>query len=784
MMRSIHKNNTPIYSYDEWNIIEDEFSIENNARNETIFALANGYIGMRGNYEEGYSGPVGTGIEGTYLNGFYDSEVIKYGEIAYGYPEKSQTMLNVTNGKIIRLYIEDEEFDMLTGKLIEYQRILSLKEGILKRNLIWRSPKGKEVKIEINRMVSFENKHLAAIQYNVTPLNFDGKIKIISALDGNITNLTTENDPRVGSGFEDSMLIIKDQFIEKSFGSLVHNTRNTKFTLACVMENKIETESNYSLENIELESRVEVHYNIDGEKNKKITLSKYIAYTTSRDFEEDMVLTVARKVVEKGKEKGFESIVNAQRDFLTEYWNKADIQIKGDLALQQGIRFNMFHLLQSVGRDGKTNIAAKGLTGEGYEGHYFWDTEIYILPFFLFHHPEISRKLLEYRYSILDKARERARQMAHKKGALFPWRTINGEECSAYYPAGTAQYHINGDIAFAIKRYMEVTQDTEFLIRYGAEILFETARLWADLGSFIASKGNKFCINGVTGPDEYTAIVNNNCYTNLIAKENLQYAYDVAIWMKENRIEDYERLVNQLKLEEQELMTWKNAAERMYIPYNEELGLYPQDDSFFEKAVWDFENTPKEKYPLLLNYHPLVIYRHQVCKQADLVLALFLLSNKFSMEEKKRNFDYYEKVTTHDSSLSTCIFSIVASEIGYHEKAYEYFMKTARLDLDDYHKNTKHGIHSANMAGTWMCVVNGFAGLRIDKETISFKPYLPSGWDEYKFKINYRDRIIGLTVNKQGAVYELLEGDELTLLHNGEKLLLKIEEKIYRNIGV
>nr|WP_274601625.1 glycosyl hydrolase family 65 protein [Clostridium rhizosphaerae] len=441
----------------------------------------------------------------------------------------------------------------------------------------------------------------------------------------------------------------------------------------------------------------------------------------------------------------------------------------------------MFHLLQSVGRDGKTNIGAKGLSGEGYEGHYFWDTEIYMLPFFLYNNPDISRKLLEYRYSILPNARERARIMSHKKGALYPWRTIDGDECSAYFPAGTAQYHINADIAFAIKRYMEATEDKDFLLNYGAEILFETARLWADLGEFIENKGNKFCINDVTGPDEYTAIVNNNCYTNLMAKENLEYAYKTAVWMKENAKEAYEELINKIGFIEDELQFWKKASDNMYIPYNEELGIYLQDDSFLYKTPWDFENTPKENYPLLLHYHPLVIYRHQVCKQADLVLAEFLLNHKFDIEQKRRDYDFYEKVTTHDSSLSTCIFSIMASEVGYHDKAYKYFMETATMDLTDSHRNTKDGIHAANMAGAGMCLVNGFAGMRVYEDTISFNPYIPKEWQEYKFKVTYRGRLIEIKVNKDGTSYRMLEGESLEIVHRGEKKIISNEELRMKN---
>jgi trehalose/maltose hydrolase-like predicted phosphorylase len=755
-----------------WSIIEKTFTIENNYVNETLFAIGNGCIGIRGNFEEGYSGPKGTGLEGIYINGFYESEVIKYGEVAYGYAEKSQSMLNVTNSKVIKLYIDDEEFDMLKGEVLEYERKLDFKEGILKRSIVWKSPKGKEVKIYIERFVSLKHKHLALIHYEVTPINFNGRIKIVSSLDGDVTNLTTENDPRVGSGFKGRVLSVEEKKLEDTFAAIIQKTEKTRFALACASEHELETVQEYSIENIEEELKVSTAFTINALANNAIKLNKYIAYTTSRDYKEEELLNIASEEVKKAKGQGFDSLKKEQLDFLRDFWYRTDIEIKGDDLLQQAIRFNMFHLLQSVGRDGKTNIAAKGLTGEGYEGHYFWDTEIYMLPFFLYNNPDISRKLLEYRYSILPKARERARIMSHKKGALYPWRTISGEECSAYYPAGTAQYHIDADIAFAIKRYMEATEDKDFLIKYGAEILFETARLWADLGEFIENKGNKFCINEVTGPDEYTALVNNNCYTNLMAKENLEYAYKTALWMKEEAEMSYKQLIERIDLKEEELDFWKKAADNMYIPYNEQLRVYPQDDSFLNRTPWNFENTPKENYPLLMHYHPLVIYRHQVCKQADLVLAEFLLSHKFDREQKRRDYDFYEKVTTHDSSLSTCIFSIAASEIGYHDKAYEYFIDTAAMDLTNSHGNTKDGIHAANMAGAWMCLVNGFAGMRVFEDTLSFKPYLPKYWEEYSFKVTYRERLIEVRVNKEGTVYRLIEGEELVVVHDGMRKLI------------
>jgi trehalose/maltose hydrolase-like predicted phosphorylase len=771
-MKKTQLNNKSLYPFEEWSISQDHFDVDSNYIGETIFALGNGYIGMRGTFEEGYTGPKGSSLEGTYINGFYDTYTISYGEVAYGYAEKGQTMLNVTNGKVIRIYIDDEPFDMLRGELVGYKRTLDLKKGILIRDITWRSPKGREVKIVFKRLVSFTHKQLAAIHLDIIPINFDGKITLITALDASVSNLTVENDPRIGSGLKGKSLIAYDRKIHSGYGYIASSTQNTDFKLICGMKNSLEYTNSYSMDEELQDEWVSSIYNIDAFKGQVISLNKYIAYITSLDFEEEDMLSHLDDILEKGENLGFERLCAEQEEYLDKFWYRSNISIDGDMSLQQGLRFNMFHLLQSTGRDGKTNIASKGLTGEGYEGHYFWDTETYILPFFIYNHPDISRQLLVYRYGILDKARERARQMGHKKGALFPWRTIGGEECSPYYPAGTAQYHINADIALAIKKYMDATGDVDFLISYGAEMLFETAILWADLGDFIPEKGNQFCINGVTGPDEYTAIVNNNVYTNMMARENLWYAHEVALWLKKNAEDVYRNLCTKLDIDEKEIGDWKIKGDRMYIPKDKKTGLYPQDDSFFQKAVWNFEQTPKENYPLLLHYHPLVIYRHQVCKQADLVLAMYLLGQYFTQQEKEVNYDYYERITTHDSSLSTCVFSIMANEIGYREKAYKYFMDTARMDLDDYQGNTKDGIHAANMAGTWMCVVNGFAGMRTMDGAIYFNPYIPEGWSGYSFRINYHGTLIEVNINRDEVAYKLLDGERAVIYHKSEKLLL------------
>lgn len=762
----------PYYRLDEWEIIEDSFDPERSLHSNTIFSIGNGFIGMRGTFEEGLEYDSRLGAEGTFLNGVYEEGTIRYGEMAHGFPEKKQTMINVANGKKIILKLDNEIFSMQAGNILDYKRSINMREGVLKRSLIWQSPMGKQIRLETERLVCFQRRNLAAVSYKVTPLDFDGTIIVLSEIDGDTKYALGEKDPRIGSGLEGGSFFTIDAVVDSETAALFQRTKRTGITVACVVKGTIKTECSYTSDKYICRDRVGFEYKVTGQKGKAIEYTKFIVYEASEESCSSL-MSYTLKVLEGAMERGYDGLAREQYEFLSDYWYRSDIEIKGDIALQQAIRFNLFHLLQSVGRDGKTNICAKGLTGEGYEGHYFWDTEMYIIPAFLYSSPGISRKLLEYRYGTLDKARERAREMSHKKGALFPWRTINGEECSGYFPAGTAQYHINAAIAHAIKKYMEATQDEEFLLSCGAEMLFETARLWADLGYFNACKDGRFCINCVTGPDEYTAIVNNNFYTNIMAKDNLEIAYNTAVWMKECHRPEYDRLAAKIGLEPEETELWKRAADNMYLPYSEKLGIHMQDDTFLDKKVWDFKNVPKENYPLLLHYHPLVIYRHQVCKQADVVLALFLLGHKFSQEQKRRDYEYYEKVTTHDSSLSASIFSIVANDIGYHEEAYDYFIKTARMDLDDYQGNTHHGVHTANMAGSWMCIVNGFAGMRVYDDILSFKPYIHPDWESYSFKIAYRGRLIQLTISSSETSYELLEGNELEITHRDKKYRLK-----------
>lgn len=768
-----------IYPYDEWKIIETDFDIENNYRNETIFSLANGYMGMRGTFEEGYRLPPNQGLEGTFINGFYESETIRYGELAYAYPEKTQTMLNVTNGKIVRITVCDEEFNMLEGTLEHYQRVLDLKKGLVERDLIWTSPKGKKIQIVTKRLISFTNKHLAAFHYEITPLNFDGDIKIESLMDGNVVNSTEKTNSRIDYGPYGRVLVEKSRTLQEDMSALIQVTKHTQMALISAINHHFEDISQLKeITNVDSTDQLGKSYTLESRQDEPIRFTKYLVYLSTNEVAEHELFTNAHEILSEAQARTFVALEDEQQAYMDQFWYRTDVEIKGDIALQQGIRFNMFHLLQSAGSDGKTSMGAKGLSGEGYEGHVFWDTEMYGLPFFTYTNSEIAKSLLEYRYNKLPQARERARQLSITKGVCYPWRTINGEEASAYYPAGTAQFHINADIAFAVQKYMDATDDHEFTLHMGAEILIETARFWHEFGAYIPTKGNQFCINGVTGPDEFTVLADNNSFTNLLARENMWNAYHVVAWMREHYPTQYHELAEKIGLEAGESDLWKQAADCMYLPYSEELDIFPQDDGFLYKKPWDIANTPTDKYPLLDHHHPLVVYRHQVSKQADLVLALCLLSHRFTKDEMQRNFDFYEKVTVHESSLSACIFSIVASQIGYYEKSYEYFMTTSRLDLDDYHRNVHAGIHTANMAGTWMSIVNGFAGMQTHDNKLSFSPYLPEGWEEYAFKINYKGRLIKITTNRSGTTYELLSGPEIEIIHQGEKLLLQLNPGI------
>ena len=742
-----------------WTIRQTQLQSRHVGKWETIFALANGQLGLRGTLDDART----IYHTGTYLNGFHDTEPIVYGEHAYGYATHRQRMLNVTDGTSILLWVDDDAFDLSTGTLESFRRELDLRTGIVHAQYRWRSPSGILVHLSTRRVVPFTRRAVAAMEWHLELPEQDAMVTVVSSIALRSRPDKAGDDPRVGAKLSRNALTKPYVELNHEYALLGHTTRSTRFRVACAMGHTLDTQAR-SHRVVERHVNELAHrYIIWAERGVPVRLEKHLAYEFSRDRKRVQIGGHLKRSLARARDVGFAGLAAEQEDYLSRFWSVADVRIEGALEVQESIRFNLFHVLQAAGHDGFTNLGAKGLTGEGYEGHYFWDTEIYALPIFTYLRPEVARRLIEFRYHTLPQARERARELNHA-GALYPWRTINGHEASAYFPAGTAQYHINADIIYAARRYVRATGDTEALHRFVAEMAFEVARFWYSLGDFIEGRG--FCINMVTGPDEYTALVNNNVYTNLMAQDVLRYAADLADTLPHDAPHEWERLGDALHLAPDEPREWRRAADAVFIPYDEKRGLYPQDDSFFQKAVWDFEGTPAENYPLLLHYHPLNIYRYQVLKQPDLVMALFVQGDRFDMEAKRRNFHYYDALTTGDSSLAACVQSIMAAEIGEPEAAYRYFVKTVRMDLDDINRNVKDGIHAAAMAGTWLSVVFGFAGLRDFGGRISFRPHLPTEWRSLAFHLRIMGAVLDVTMDAQLTRYLWHGTEELTIAHN------------------
>jgi alpha,alpha-trehalose phosphorylase len=489
-----------------------------------------------------------------------------------------------------------------------------------------------------------------------------------------------------------------------------------------------------------------------------------------------------RRTLQRARTSGVVELRQEQRQWLEDFWAKSDVEVDGDEGVQQAVRWSLFQLAQASACTNEFGIAAKGLTGGGYDGHYFWDTEVYVLPFLAYTNPNAARKVLRYRWHMLEKARERADELS-QRGALYPWRTINGEEASAYYAAGTAQYHINAAISYAIERYSLATGDIDFLAGEGAEVLVETARLWEDLGFYSLNGNDTFHIHGVTGPDEYTTVVNDNLYTNVMARFNMEYAVSTAELLAESDPETYAALCRRTGLTSEEIAGWRRAAGAMYLKFDTELGIHPQDENFLERERWDIRGTPADKYPLLLHFHPLVIYRHQVLKQADVVLAMYLRPEHFDIEQKRRNFDYYDPLTTGDSSLSACVQSIVAAEVGRDDLALDYFLQAVYLDLQDMHGNTADGAHIANAGGVWATLMHGFAGMVDTGQALRFTPRVPQSWNGIRLRLVRHQVLAEIEVDHKQCTVRVLDGGPLPVetadgvaeLFVGEELSLPID---------
>lgn len=729
-----------------------------NALEESLFHTANGYLGVRACPEEGAPEHVPS-VRGTYINAFYDVKPIRYGEKLYGFPESQQSIVNLTDVQNVLLFLEDEAFEPLqSGEMLAYRRELDMQRGLVMRFIRWRSPKGKEVEVSSRRMTSLSQRELFIMQYTVKSLNFSGRVRLVSREEGAVTNFADPSDPRV-AGEALRHLKVEEVRAFESGGLIQSRTIASDLNLAVAVG--YAPPEGFTLRVEAQPAALTAQMVGDIEAGQTIALIKRCVFTDSRRHQDPA--QTAGSILKEASARPVTQDETQQKELLDIFWQRSRLTVQGDDALQKSLDFNLYSLYCSVGRDAVSSLAAKGLSGEGYEGHYFWDTEIYVFPFFLMTDPALARGLLDYRYTILPAAREHARIMGHPKGALYAWRTITGSECSGYFPSGSAQYHLSGDIAYAFLQYYYATGDLQYMAERGSEVLVETARLFLDAGHW---HEGSFRIGAVTGPDEYSCVVDNNFYTNAGAQKTMRGAATMVRKLIEKGMAD--KLLAATQVTQEELEAFQRAADAMYLPYDEKLGIHAQDDSFLKLAKLDLSTIPKENFPLLLHYHPLWLYRHQVCKQADTVLAHFLYEDLADEGIMRRSYDYYECCTTHDSSLSACVFAIMAARLGDMDKAMDYFRRSATLDLDDAHGNTKDGIHTANMGGTWLALVSGFGGLRVKADGLHLHPRLPKDWESYSFPLRWRQSQLRVDVTATGCRLDVQTGGALTLWVYGQ----------------
>lgn len=776
MIREISSDplNRTRFPVEPWRLVETEHSDLDLGTTETLFAVGNGFLGMRGNPEEGRD----SYAHGTFVNAFHETWDIKHAEEAYGFAKTGQTIINVPDTKLIKIYVDGEPLNLSTADLETYERALDFRSGQLTRHLIWRTPAGKRVRVSSSRMVSFTDRSVALYELEVEMLDGDAPVvlssQIVNRQDGGSDyRRPTDNeagfDPRRAGGFAWRVLQPEANWASGNRMLLGYRAAHSGMTIAVGADHDFETDNGYH-SSVSTEPDVaKAVFRVEAKQGKPVRLRKWVAYHTSRSVPVSELSDRCRRNMDRVRELGFEHFQDAQREWLDRFWEDSDVEVGGRPAIQQAVRWGLFQLAQAAARSDQLGIAAKGVTGSGYEGHYFWDTEIYLVPFLIYTNPHMARNALRFRHNLLPQARERANVMG-LRGALFPWRTINGEEASAYYAAGTAQFHIDADVAYAFRKYGDMTGDTQFLYRDGVEVLVETARMWADLGFWrIGADGEEhFHIHGVTGPDEYTTVVNNNFFTNVMARANLRDAVQLLEEMAGQDPHAYERAVEVLEVTPEEVAEWKRCAEGMVVLFDEKLGIHPQDEKFLQSELWDLENTPDEKRPLLLHFHPLVIYRFQVLKQADAILALFLHGDEFTDEEKRADFEYYDPITTGDSTLSGVVQSVMAAEVGYQEMAMNYFLSGLYVDLADLHSNARDGVHIASTGGVWNALIYGFGGFRDHGGTLTFDPRLPKDWDTLTFRLQVRGSQLKVHLTKSNIAFEITRGDALEVTVRGE----------------
>jgi len=752
---------------DPWRLIETSY--DDDGVSETIFSVGNGYLGLRGNHIEGR----GAHEHGTFINGLHETWPIRHAEQAYGFAEVGQTIVNAPDAKVMRVYIDDEPLSFDEAEIHEYSRVLDMRTGVLSRTVVWVTPSGKRVRMQDERIVSFDERHLAVLRLEVVVENADAPVTISCQLlnrqdgagiyAGDPMASKSEGkagfDPRKAEKITERVLQPVEYWQDGLRSALSYRVNDSGMSVAVVADHVVETENDYSARTLIEPDIAKNVFRVQAKAGVPIRISKIVSYHSSRGVPPRELVDRCRRSLDRVGVEGVDALFRAQEAWLAAFWERSDVRIAGHDDLQQATRWCLFQLAQAASRADGTGVPAKGLTGSGYSGHYFWDTEIYVLPFLTYTSPQWAKNALRARVLMLPAARRRAAQL-NEAGALFPWRTINGEEASAYYAAGTAQYHINADVSYALGKYVRATGDEEFLRREGADIAVETARLWATLGFWRGTNGHStFHIHGVTGPDEYTTVVNDNLFTNVMARYNLRLAARVVREMAEQDPAAYAALVERTGLDAGEREAWDRAAEAIHIPFSEALRIHPQDSLFLEREVWDLEGTSPDQRPLLLHYHPLVIYRFQVLKQADVVLALFLQGNHFTDEEKLADFDYYDPLTTGDSTLSAVVQSIMAAEVGYQDLAREYFEQALFVDLGNLHHNSSDGVHVASAGGVWTALVSGFGGMRDHDGLLSFDPRLPADWPELSYALQWHGSQLQVTVTREALRLEVRSGD-------------------------
>ncbi|GAA3760690.1 glycosyl hydrolase family 65 protein [Microbacterium kribbense] len=774
------------FPVDPWRLVETSFDIEDAGVTETLFAVGNGYLGLRGNHPEGRHAHE----QGTFINGFHETFPIRHAEQAYGFAEVGQTILNAPDAKVMRVYVDDEPLTFDLADIRGYERTLDLRDGVLRRSILWATPSGKSVRVDFERMVSFQERHLALMSVDVTVLDADAPVtiscQIVNRQDGEdvyggvpTAPRKAGFDPRRGERIVERVLQPQEFWQDKTRSTLSYRVAQSGMSLAVVADHIVQTENPYTMRTLVEPDIAKNVFRVQAKAGVPVRVVKLVSYHTGRrGVPARELVDRCRRTLDRAMEASMPAHIARQRAWLDAFWARSDVRIGGRDDLQQAVRWCLFQLAQAAARADGEGVAAKGVTGSGYSGHYFWDTEIYVLPFLAYTTPQWALNAMRMRVKMLPAARRRAHQLT-EAGALFPWRTINGEEASAYYAAGTAQYHINADVCYALAKYVRVTGDSEFLYREGVDIAVETARLWATLGFWRSHDGvESFHIHGVTGPDEYTTVVNDNLFTNVMARFNLRFAARTVREMAERDGEVYRSMLARLNLDPAEPDSWDRAAEALHIPYSAQLGIHPQDEVFLEKEVWDLERTPPEQRPLLLHFHPLVIYRYQVLKQADVVLALFLQGNHFTAEEKLADFEYYDPLTTGDSTLSAVVQAILAAEVGYQELAADYFERALFVDLADLHHNAADGAHVASAGGIWTILVSGFGGMRDYGGELSFDPRLPEGWDDLSYVIRWRGTPLHITLERSRMTVRAGEGTFVSFTVRGAGFVVEPGQQI------